>query len=207
MNITTLTATAVAALLGFAGFVAGAQADPVGQTLNVSLADSPYTITFGGSDQASLTFSGQDNGFFSPVGSIFVSTDGSAKVHSTFGHPSGYKAGQSVPPILGDFEAYSSPAGIAYSGNETFSPFEFTLDDGIHYGYAEVYGYSDTGNGLMFTPTLMSFAYNTTAGASITTGEAFSPLPTAVPEPSALIMFGLGLGLIGLGIVRRRRRS
>ncbi len=197
---------ALSCLIGIGGFVAPTQATVVGSTLNVGLLGSPYTLSIA-NGQASYTFSGMDTGFGSPQGPIFVSTGGSGLVSSLGAPfynpaaPTSYNSGALIDgSLLGPFLAYSTPAPISYSSTDAFVGLSFALADGVHYGYAEVYGYGVSNGSLSFSPTLLSFGYESNPGVGILTGAA----ATAVPEPSSLGILGLGLGIIGLAWIRRR---
>ncbi|MEO8810336.1 MAG: PEP-CTERM sorting domain-containing protein [Rhodanobacter sp.] len=203
-----LAATALSAALGF-GMTTTAQATVIGGTPNVNVATSPYTISFGDSDQATYTISGAgDVGFGgNPVA---VSTGGTALVASLGppfydpAQPTSYFEGSSIgPDTFVNFTAFPSPTPVNFSSTDTFLGLKFFLDDGVHYGYAEVYGYGVNDGGLVYSPTLVSFGYESEPGVAILTGAA--PTGVAVPEPSGLAIFGLGLGIAGLGLARRRR--
>lgn len=195
--------TALAAALGF-GAIATAQAAVIGASPNADISTTPYTISFGDSNQATYTFVGNGNGFGSNP--VSVSTGGTALVASVgppffpTAQPTSYFANASIgPDTFVNFTAFQSPTPVDASSTDTFLGLKFFLDDGVHYGYAEVFGFGASG----YSPTLVSFAYESAPGMAILTGAA--PAAVAVPEPSGLAIFGLGLGLAGLGLARRRR--
>lgn len=187
-----------------------AQASVLGATATTNFADTPASITFGSADQAGYTFSPYLlNPSLGEGGGVVpgVSTQGSAQV--------------SVSP-LEDTVANAFPEGLSLSGDSYFgTPYAaqpdtaetlltadypylglaFTLEDGIHYGYAEI---EDM--------TLTRYAYESDPGAAITTGAAIEgDLPSSgvnpVPSPASWGMFGLGALLIGAGTLRRRRMA
>ncbi len=107
----------------------------------------------------------------------------------TGGKMAGYNADPSFPlyPYAGD---WSSTGGTAFLG------FEYEdMGGGLHTGWAEI---ATTANSSTSSFELLSYAYDTVAGESIST-------PTATPEPSALPL--LALGGIGLIALRRRRAA
>jgi hypothetical protein len=193
------TGLAVAAL-GLAGSLATAQATIIGETPNTNFANSSVTFNFG---DATFTFS-NDPGKSDP---LFVKTGGSAQV-TLFGiipnspaSPGGVGgAGNALPT----FDGLLGPQTYSYGSFSTatsspsfdfFGPYiglKFLLNGDVHYGYAHIDNLD----------TLVSYAYNSVPDGGIVTGQQI----TAVPEPSSLAMFGLGLGLIGIGANWSRRR-
>lgn len=163
---------------------------------NVDFSASPFTVTLGGG-LASYTFTylGYDGSTYT-VDS--VSTGGNALVNSLgFPGPGQQPIPFSAGTDIGNngydiFTAFPMGAGIAYSIADDFIGLSFMLNDGQHYGYAEVAG-----------PTLVRFAYESTPGTPIATGAD----ATQVPEPSSWAMMAGMLGIAGAVSFYRRRRQ
>lgn len=194
-----LTSAALAAAVSLGGFIPAAQASIIGASPNANLSGSPFTINI--QDQASFTFYANGNLY----NGIDVTTGGSGLVTSIgqpFNpepQPTSFKRGAPIGDYkLAGFAGYSSPATIPFTFGGTFLGLKFTLSDGIHFGYVKV--------GTFKTPTLFQYAYNSVVGESIATGAPITqPLPTtAVPAPPMVLLFALGLSLLGVGMVRRR---
>jgi hypothetical protein len=178
------------------GLYSTARADVISFSPATDFSTTPTTISFGNPTAASftLTYLGSNpNDITYTVDG--VSTDGNGAVN-TSGVPG--PGQQPIPYQIGSdignngyttFTRFAAPAGIAYSSAADFIGIDFTLADGLHYGYIEVNG-----------PTLVSYAYQSTPGADILTGAQ-----TSVPEPASLPLFLAGL--IGLGFIGVRRRT
>jgi hypothetical protein len=108
-----------------------------------------------------------------------------------------YSAGSATPGnnFGGDFITAPTARPIDYSLTDTYVALRFGAGPSIHYGYAEIAG-----------TTLLRFAYNNIAGGSITTGDAITRAPAAVPEPASWAMMLGGFGMIG-GALRSRRKA
>lgn len=193
------------AALSLAGSAITAQATIIGVTPDANFSNSSVTFSLG---DGTYTFSNDTNQY----DQLSVKTGGSAEVTLLGGaipnsphSPEGVGgAGVSLPNytnILGQSVSYkfdSFSTATAVQSFQYFGPYiglKFLLNGEVHYGYANI---SDRN-------TLLSYAYNSVAGGGIVTGEAIDA-PMAVPEPSSLAMFGLGLGLISIGVVGLRRR-
>ena len=180
-------ALALAATLAVGGLgAAGAQAAVISATPNRALTATPFVVSFGGA-AATYAFTSALTG--NGPGAA-VATTGTAKVGSFFGDITDFESGAAIDQNgqLYGFTAYPSATTIPNSPADDFIALSFTLSDGLHYGYAEVAG-----------PSLVSYGYDSTPGASIATGAL------AVPEPASMAL--LLAGLTGATIARRRLRS
>ena len=163
-----------------------AQADVIGAMPASSFATSPVSVSLG---SGSFTFTGIPDTFpGNPPAE--VSTGGSAMVTSFLGGVTDFSTGSTIDQTneLYGFSAFPTPSVIPNSAADDFIGLSFMNGSGLHYGYAEIAG-----------TELVSYAYESTPGASITTGATSTP----VPEPPAAAI--LLTGLIGLACVRRRR--
>lgn len=166
----------------------GAQAANVVFYPGTDFSMTPTTISFGGG-AATYTFSYLNDGYTADA----VSTGGTGLINSfAFLGPERPIAFELGAPIgetgYPDFTAFTSPIGIDYSIAEDSIGLEFTLADGIHYGYVTTLG-----------PEILQYGYNDTVGASIETGAG-------VPEPNTWAMLIVGLGMMGRAY-RFKRRS
>ncbi|MGH7054876.1 MAG: PEP-CTERM sorting domain-containing protein [Stellaceae bacterium] len=187
-------AAAALAVLTLLGFYSAAQADVISFSPGTDFSTTPATISFGSPAAASFTLtypgSNPNDITFTVDG---VSTGGNGAVNtSSFPGPGQQPIPYQIGSDIGNngyttFTRFASPAGIAYSLAADFIGIDFTLADGLHYGYIEVNG-----------PTLVSYAYQSTPGADILTGAQAS-----VPEPASLPLFLAGL--VGLGFIGVRR--
>jgi hypothetical protein len=116
-----------------------------------------------------------------------VATGGNAMVDSFVGSPAPFQ--QDILISNADsFSAFPSPAGILFSNGLVSIGLKFELSDGVHFGYATVFG-----------PEVVQYGYNATPGAPIGTGAA-------APEPATWVMLIMGLGALG-ALARLRNRS
>ncbi len=183
---TTLMAGAGALALGLA-LSSGADAAVISFMPNAALSATPVTISFGGG-LASYAFTAAST----PNGpGAAVATGGTATVSSFFGAVTDFFAGATISQTgqLYGFSAFPTASVIPFSAADDFIGLAFTLSDGLHFGYAEVAG-----------PQLVSYAFESTPGVSISTGAV-----AAVPEPASLAM--LLVGVAGVAAIRRRVRT
>ncbi len=179
-------AAAAVIAFGLASAAGGASADAA----VISVSDMP-PINFS-SHPAEITIAGSGL-IFSDVTSALpgdppaqVRTAGSAEVTSLFGGVADFGSGASIDQTgeLYTFTSFATASVIPNSAADDFIGFDFTLADGVHYGYAEVTG-----------TDLVGYGFETVANTGIVTG--------AVPEPATVAL--LGSGLLGLAGLRRRR--
>lgn len=180
---------ALALGLAAAGGVAGAEAAVISAMPGAALSTTPVTIAFG-SNAADYEFTAASTGYGPGAA---VATSGTAQVSTIFSGLADFGAGATIDQTgeLYGFAAYPTATAIPFSAADDYVGLAFTLGDGVHYGYAEVAG-----------PTLVSYGYDSTPGATILTGATGSG--TAVPEPATITL--LAAGLLGLAATRRRSR-
>ena len=155
--------------------MAGANATNVVFFPNADISTMPYVISLDGG-AATFTFTDINDTVDTFIDA--VATGGNALVDSFVGFPAPFQ--QDV--LISDsdsFSAFPSPAGILYSNGLVSIGLEFQLSDGVHFGYATVFG-----------PEVVQYGYNATPGAPIGTGAA-------VPEPATWVMLIMGLGALG----------
>jgi hypothetical protein len=99
-------------------------------------------------------------------------------------------------PDSPDFKAgdFCAPGGA-------FIGMQFDINGDTHYGWVEAQGFDNC------MVALRRYAYETEAGASITTPELLAPLDpiVLVPEPASLAI--LASGALGIAVMRRRQRQ
>jgi hypothetical protein len=137
---------------------------------------APYTLSFGGG-AATYTFTDIYDPSIDPLTVAAVSTGGVAMVNSFGGQPIAFQLGTVVGATGYEFAPLPTPTGIPFSIAEDSIGLEFSLSDGIHYGFVTTLG-----------PEVIQYGYNTTPGGLITIG---------VPEPATWVMVMVGFGILG----------
>jgi hypothetical protein len=143
---------------------------------DADFSETPYTISFGGG-AATYTFTDIYDPITDPTTVGAVSTGGSAMVNSFLGQPIAFQLGTVVGATGYPFAASPIPTGIPFSIAQDSIGLEFSLLDGIHYGFATTLG-----------PEVVLYGYNTTPGDFITVG---------VPEPATWVLLIVGFGVLG----------
>ena len=178
MSIRNIFRTSVATSLAvglWAISMGGANAGNVVFTPNADFSSTPYVISL---DGGAATFAFTNINDLADGFTDAVSTSGNAWVDSFVGFPAPFQ--QDI--LISDadsFSAFPAPTGILYSEGLVSIGFEFQLSDGMHFGYATLFG-----------PELVQYGYNSTPGAGIGTGAA-------APEPATWVMLMMGLGVLG----------
>ncbi len=163
----------------------GADAAVISFMPNMALTSTPFAVSFGnGVAGYAFTSAATGNG-----PGAAVATSGTATVSSFFGAITDFGVGATINQTsqLYGFSAFPTAAVIPFSAANDYIGLAFTLTDGLHYGYAQVAG-----------PRLVSYAFESTPGATILTGAV-----AAVPEPASLALFLVGVA----GVAANRRRT
>jgi hypothetical protein len=164
--------------------IGGATAENVVFFPNADISTTPYVISL---DGGAATFTFTD---INDVADTFidgVSTGGNALVDSFVGFPTPFQQDALVSDS-DSFSSFPTPTGILYSNGLVSVGLEFQLSDGVHFGYATVFG-----------PEVVQYGYNATPGAPIGTGAV-------VPEAATWVMMIVGLGAVG-ALARSRNAS
>ncbi|RJS93574.1 hypothetical protein [Salinisphaera sp. Q1T1-3] len=184
-----------------------AHASVIGFDTPADFSGAPYQVTLGETADAGYVF---DRFLFDPAAgrdggsSPGVATLGSALISASpiaADTLNTYLEGTSIRDDMvfgGPFEAFDEPAQALTDDDFAFLGFKFLLEDGTHFGYAELSDF-----------TLKRFAYQSTPDTAITTGAAIDQrLPghdvNPVPTPAGVWFFGAGIALIGWARWRKR---
>jgi hypothetical protein len=170
-----LLSASIGLCLAFGTSTFGAKAAIVLFQPDADFSASPYTISLGGGT-ATYTFTDIYDPSTDPTTVAAISTGGSASVNAFFGQPIAFQLGTVVGATGYDFAAIPTPTGIPFSIAEDSIGLEFSLPDGIHYGFVTTLG-----------PEVIAYGYNTTPSGLITIG---------VPEPATWVMLIVGLGTL-----------
>lgn len=158
--------------------MASAQAAVVNTVYNRALTSTPVTFSIGG---ASFAFTGATTDYGPGAA---VATGGNGQVTTIFGQVADYGSG-TVFDGTASFASFSSPSIIPFSAADDYIGIAYTAADGLHLGYAEVFGSS-----------LIGIAYQTQANTSIT-GTSLMGASTNVPEPASVALLITGLAVAG----------
>lgn len=161
-----------------------ASAAVIATTYNQALSATPLTVGFMGAN--AFQFTAASTGYGPGAA---VATSGAGKVTTLFGSVTDFEAGATIDSTgLFTFAAYPAATVIPYSAADDFVGLSVALADGIHYGYAEVFG-----------ATLVGTGFETAANTAILTGAP----TTTTPEPASLALLATGLAMLSA----RRRQS
>lgn len=175
-----------------------AHAELVVRTPRTSFAQDAAEISFGHSEATYRFVAAHEPGYAA------IATGGTALVAS-YGPPffdPPRPAAFTGPGLIADdpvatYLAYPDPVTIPFSNARIFLGLEFTLQDGVHFGYAEIAAL-----------TLVSYAFETRTGQQVIIGADPPDPPAVIPEPKsvALLASALAALLVSRFAVSRSRR-
>jgi hypothetical protein len=180
-------------------FGMAANAAVISDTYNQALTATPVTVSFDG--VGGFQFTTVVTGY--GPGAWVNTSGGAAQVTTIAGSVTDFYSGSTIDQTgeLYNLSSVSTPQMIQYSAADDFIGLAVTLNDGVHYGYAEVDGPDLVSVGFESSAdtTILTGATGTGTGIALNTGG-----PVATPEPASLALL---LGGVGMVLVGRRRWS